>query len=155
RPGVGDYSINIPEELSQSLKRVARQTGVPVKSVLLAAHLRVLGLLSGTYDVVTGLVTNGRPETAGGHQVLGLFLNTVPFRLHLQAEPWPELIRRVFEAEQGLLPHRRFPLAEIKKLCDRRELYDVGSNFVHFHVYSGLLNSGQIEVLGSKGFEKT
>ena len=134
RSSVVEHVLDISEELSDGLKRVARLAGVPLKSVLLAAHLRVVGLLSGTHDVVTGMVTNGRPETTGSRDILGLFLNTVPFRLQLQPEPWFELIRRVFQAEQEVLPHRRFPVAEIKKLCGRGELYDVGFNFVHFHV---------------------
>src|SRR4029077_18362300 len=93
-------------------------------------------------------------ETASSRYLLGLFLNTVPFRLQLRPESWLEFIRRVFEAERELLPHRRFPLAEIKRLCGGRELYDVGFNFVHFHVYSELLNSGKIELLGSRRFAK-
>ena len=154
RSSVGEHVLDISEELSDGLKRVARQAGVPLKSVLLAAHLRVVGLLSGTHDVVTGMVTNGRPETTSSRDILGLFLNTVPFRLQLRPEPWFELIRRVFQAEQEVLPHRRFPVAEIKKLCGRRELYDVGFNFVHFHVYTELLSSGKIELLGTESFAK-
>ena len=153
RQSLGDYALDISEELSNGLKRVARRAGVPLKSVLLAGHLRVVGLLSGTSDVVTGMITNGRPETTSSRDILGLFLNTVPFRLQLRPEPWFKLIRRVFEAEQEVLPHRRFPLAEIKKLCGR-ELYDVGFNFVHFHVYTELLSSGKIELLGSESFAK-
>ena len=155
RQGVGSHPVEIAEQLSSELQSVARQIGVPLKSVVLAAHLRVLGLLSGTADVVTGLVMNGRPESADSRNVLGLFLNTVPFRLNIRPESWRELIRRVFETELNLLAHRRFPLLEIKRLSGGRKLYDVGFNFTHFHVYKALLQSGKIAVLDVSAFEQS
>ena len=128
---------------------------MPLKSVVLAAHLRVLGLLSGTDDIVTGLVMNGRPESSDSRNVLGLFLNTVPFRVNIRPESWRELIRRVFETEQNLLAHRRFPLLEVKRLTGSRKLYDAGFNFTHFHVYKALLHSEKIAVLDVSAFEQT
>ena len=155
RHGVGSHPVAITEQLSNELQSVARQIGVPLKSVVLAAHLRVLGLLSGTGDVVTGLVMNGRPESSDSRNVLGLFLNTVPFRLNIRPESWRELIRRVFETELNLLAHRRFPLLEVKKLSGSRKLYDVGFNFTHFHVYKALWHSGKIAVVDISAFEQS
>ena len=152
--GVGMRTVEVTEQCSSDLEQVTRQIGVPLKSVLLAAHLRVLGLLSGTNDVVTGLVMNGRPESADSRNALGLFLNTVPFRLSIYPESWREFIQRVFEAEQNLLPHGRFPLPEIYRLSSSRRLYDVGFNFTHFHVYRALLQSNQVEVLDVAVFEQ-
>ena len=93
--------VPITAELTRDLQRLARATSVPLKSVLLAAHLRVLGLLGGTTDVLTGLVANGRPEERDGERVLGLFLNTLPFRLTLGGGTWSDLIRATFDAESG------------------------------------------------------
>src|SRR5262249_52052078 len=75
-------------EVAEGLKLLARSAAVPLKSVLLAAHLRVLSFLSGQLDVITGLVSNSRPEENGGERVLGLFLNTLPFRLKLSGGSW-------------------------------------------------------------------
>src|SRR5262249_20928151 len=155
RHGVESHSVEITEQLSDVLRSVARQIGVPLKSVLLAAHLRVLGLLTGTDDVVTGLVMNGRPESSDSRNVLGLFLNTVPFRLSIRSESWQEFIRRVFQTEQSLLAHRRFPLLEIKRLTGSRKLYDAGFNFTHFHVFKAFLHSGKISVVDVSAFEQT
>ncbi len=131
----------------------AQRAGVPVKSVCLAVHLRVLALLSGDRDVVTGLTTNGRPEAEGGEHVLGLFLNTVPFRLDVRRDSWRALVARVFDAERDMLPHRRFPLSQIKSLAPGRELYDAGFNFVQFHVYKSIAE--RVDVLGLTAFEQT
>src|SRR5262249_14290412 len=74
-------AIDISDVTSDALKRLADAAGVPMRSLLLAAHVRALGHIAGRDDVVTGLVTNGRPESGGGDRMIGLFLNTVPFRL--------------------------------------------------------------------------
>src|SRR6185503_3213605 len=54
--------VQIPDEVSEGLHRMAVSAAVPIKSVLLAAHLKVMSLVMGRADVVTGLVCNGRPE---------------------------------------------------------------------------------------------
>src|ERR1700687_2938067 len=71
----------LPGPTAAGLVRLAGAGAVALKSVCLAAHLRVLQLAAGRADVLTGLVVNGRPETAGGERVRGLFLNTLPLPL--------------------------------------------------------------------------
>ena len=79
---------------------LARGRGVSLRSVLLAAHVKALSVMTGQREVMTGLVLNGRPERAGGDQLLGLFLNTVPLRVQLEPCSWRELIERIFAREQ-------------------------------------------------------
>ncbi|MEA5581859.1 amino acid adenylation domain-containing protein [Nodularia harveyana UHCC-0300] len=152
---VGIEEVAITAELSDGLKQLASQAGVPLKSVLLAAHLRVLNLLTNQGDVLTGLVANGRPENADGEKIIGLFLNTLPMRSHLGGGTWLELIQQVFQAEQGSLPHRRYPLSEIQRLCGGQPLFETAFNFVHFHVYQGILSLEESEVLDYQTFEQT
>ncbi|HYW09813.1 MAG TPA: amino acid adenylation domain-containing protein, partial [Longimicrobium sp.] len=134
--------IEVPAETAAGLRLVAERAGVPLKTVLLAAHLRVLALWSGETDVVTGYVTNGRPETEGGERVLGLFLNTVPLRVTVDGGTWLELVRRSWAAEEALLAHRRFPLAEIVREAGGRAPFETAFNFNHFHVYDALASAG-------------
>ena len=147
--------VPISPELSMSLKRFARLAGVPLKSVLLAAHLRVLSLISGHNDVVSGLVSHGRPEEADGERVLGLFLNTLPFRLNLRGGTWIDLAREVFRAEREMLPYRRYPLAELQRMAGGQPLFEVAFNFIHFHVYQTVQRFKRMEVLDGKFFEET
>src|SRR6185436_7539901 len=146
--------IDVPSGVLDGLQRVARQVGVPIKSVLLAAHVRALAFLSGETEVTTGLLTNGRLEEDGGERVVGLFLNTVPLRLRLAGGSWLELVRRVFAAELSLLPHRRFPLAEIQRMAGGRPLFDTVFNFIHFHVYEGLRGLQGLGVMAVEDFEE-
>jgi natural product biosynthesis luciferase-like monooxygenase protein/amino acid adenylation domain-containing protein/non-ribosomal peptide synthase protein (TIGR01720 family) len=153
--------VPISSETGTRLKSLAQKLAVPLKSVLLAAHLRVLSLLHGQTDVLTGLVSNARPEIADGERTLGLFLNTLPFRLHLSGGTWSELIAETFTAECELLPYRWYPLSEIQKQSGIRAPFETLFNFVHFHVYQNLLAVGKavspvpFQVLGSNVFEKT
>src|SRR5438477_10593535 len=53
-PGVGEHERRIPDELVVALRRLADELAVPLSSVLLTAHAKVLGALSGEREVSTG-----------------------------------------------------------------------------------------------------
>ena len=144
--------VAISPEVSQGLKDLAHSATVPLKSVLLTAHLKVISLLSGELDIVTGLSTNGRPETKDGDRILGLFLNTLPFRVSLNNCSWVDLVRQTFELEQELLPYRWYPMSQIRKDLVRESLFETSFNFTHFHRYQNLQQSSDLEVLDIKGF---
>jgi amino acid adenylation domain-containing protein len=150
--------IAISEDTQNRLQRTARDMGVPLKTVLLAAHVRALQVLSGQDDVTTGVVLNGRLETPGGERVLGLFLNTAPFRLREQSATVRDLIRKTFAMEQQILPHRRFPLLGLQEQLGHRELFQTTFNYVHFHIYRGLRRDNDNEskvITGRIGYART
>ncbi|GAA0675630.1 hypothetical protein GCM10010193_30800 [Kitasatospora atroaurantiaca] len=136
---VGIRPVPISHELSERIVRLADEVGVPVKNVLLAAHMRVLGLLAGSRDVLSGYEHSGRPELEGADRSIGMFLNTVPFRIPLTGGSWRELIRSVYGAEIDLLPHRRYPMARMKQdLGTQRPLFETVFNFTHFYLLKEL-----------------
>ncbi len=153
--GRGEAVLRLPRETAAALKVLAEDAGAPLKSVLLAAHLGVLALTAGRPEVVTGVVANGRPELEGGDRLFGLFLNTLPFPFELAPGSWRDLVRAVFAAEREVLPHRRFPLAEMQRLLGGRALFEVMFNYIHFHVLEGLRGSGGVEVVAGKAFAET
>jgi len=58
--GVAEHDTRIPDELVAALRRLANELAVPLSTVLLTAHAKVLGALSGECEVSTGyVVTNG------------------------------------------------------------------------------------------------
>jgi non-ribosomal peptide synthetase component F len=153
---VATRSVKLSPELVNGLKEVARTAVVPLKTVLLAAHLRVLSVLSGSNDVLTGIVSHGRPETDDGERVLGLFLNTLPFRGKLLGGTWLDLVQQTFQAEREQLPFRRYPMARIQQdIGSDTSLFEVIFNFVHFHVYEELQNVSDLEVLDHLGVADT
>ena len=145
--------VKIQDDVLAGLKRLAQDSGVPLKSVLLAAHQRVMAFLYGEMDIVSGLICNGRPEAVDGEKLIGLFLNTLPLRQQLGGGTWRKLVKETFVAEQQLLPHRRFPLAAIQKLMGGRQLFETAFDFVHFHVYSSLKDLCDLQLAEGHYFE--
>lgn len=130
--------LTFSQDTTARLTRLAQMAAVPLKSVLLTAHLYILRTLSGSADVLTGVVSNGRPEMLDGDRVLGLFLNTLPFRLHLTGTTWLDLIKLVFQAELDMIPFRHYPVAQLEIRQGRGSLFETAFNFTHFHVYQGI-----------------
>lgn len=138
REQVRGPEVVVRREVLDGLKRLAGGAGVPLRSVLLAAHCRVMSMLTGHEDVLTGLVSNGRPQVPGGERMIGLFLNTLPFRIPLHGGTWRDLVIETFQAERELIPYRRFPLSEIQQMTGGQALFETVFDFVQFHVYRGV-----------------
>ena len=153
----GTITVEVPisESLSGALHRLAIDLVVPIKSVLLAAHVRVLSFVAGTSDILTAMVASGRPEGIGGASALGLFLNSVPLRLNADMPSWTELVRACFDTERSTLPYRRFPFAEIKRITAGGAVPDTLFYFTHYHVFQRPAIREEIEVLGDCYYEET
>src|SRR6266576_7041203 len=77
-PGVGEHDTRIPDELVAALRRLANELAVPLSTVLLTAHAKVLGALSGEGAVCTGYAMDlGSP---------------LPLRMTLGPRSWREVL---------------------------------------------------------------
>ncbi|MFJ7085947.1 amino acid adenylation domain-containing protein [Streptomyces griseus] len=136
--------VPFPAALSDGVLELADLLGVPVRTVLLAAHLRVLAALSGDDDVLTGVVHHGRAEERDGDRALGLFLNTLPMRGRLPGGTWLDLIGHTADLDLRLQEHRRFPPAALGPGSPTPQTY---FNYTHFHVYDSVSGHEGFEVL--------
>jgi amino acid adenylation domain-containing protein len=141
--------VPIPGAITSGLRILARSVRAPLKSVLLAAHLRVVSLMTGRRDAMTGLITNGRLEQPDGDRVVGLFLNTVPLGVRFGDESWRTIVRSTFRAEQELWRYRLYPLAELRAVTGKTP-FDTAFNFLSFHVYDRLRARSDVAVTGWK-----
>ncbi|MQA24045.1 MAG: hypothetical protein GEU94_00935 [Micromonosporaceae bacterium] len=83
---------------------------------------------------LAGLISNGRLETAGGDEVYGMFLNTLPLRVTSAAETWQGLVADVFADETAMWAHRRFPLPALQRLAGAdAPLIDNTFNYLDFY----------------------
>ncbi|NUT24472.1 MAG: amino acid adenylation domain-containing protein [Streptomyces sp.] len=144
---------DLPAGLRSRLEAVAAELRLPVKSLVLAAHLAALGRHRDTARPVTGIVLNGRPETADSDRLMGLFLNVMPMDADLDAPSWAVLARGLFEAETAMLPHRRYPYPALRQMAGR-PLFDTVLNYVHFHVRNRLADTG-LRVADSRMWDKS
>ncbi|HEY6796167.1 MAG TPA: amino acid adenylation domain-containing protein, partial [Kineosporiaceae bacterium] len=154
--GVVFHDVPVPAEVSTGIRRLAERLRVPVKSVLMAAHLVVLGLVCGSDDVVTGYEHSGRPEELGGENLVAQFLNTIPFRVPALSGSWEEIVRSVYRTELDLLPYRRYPIADITRHREGRQTpFEVVFNFTHFHVLKDLSRGRGFELVRSRITSRT
>ncbi|MEV4616041.1 amino acid adenylation domain-containing protein [Kitasatospora sp. NPDC049258] len=141
------FQITVPfRDLEPGLRRLAATAGVPLKSVLFAAHLKAVATISGSHRFHSGLVCNGRLETDGGELVRGMHLNTLPLGVELTGTTWSELAGQAFAAEVEAWPHRRFPLPEMQRAWgEGTPLVDVAFTYLDFHVLDNRqIDSGKV-----------
>jgi amino acid adenylation domain-containing protein len=155
REEFGVARVEISEEVSKRLQKVAKEAAVPIKSVLLAAHLKVMSVIGGQEEVMTGVVTSGRLEERDGEKVVGLFVNTVPYGKKMRGGKWVELVREVFEEEKEMMKYRRYPLAEIQRMGGGGELFETCFNYVHLHGNGEVRGEGEMEVKGARYVTET
>src|SRR5437867_1737822 len=100
-PGVGEHEASIPDELVTALRRLANALSVPLSSVLLTAHAKVLGELSGEHEVTTGYAAEaGSP---------------LPLRMTIAAGSWRDVLLATARAQATLLSHRSFPVDDLRR----------------------------------------
>jgi amino acid adenylation domain-containing protein len=147
-------TVLIPHWLQCAAGELAMSHGLPMKSVLLAAHCVTLQRLSGEADVTTGLVTHGRPGRTGAEAAAGLFLNTIPVRLDDSHATWLDAIDHIARFERASHRHRRYPLQAMQSDAGR-PIFNVVFDFVNYHLFADLTGVSGIELLGFEAHERT
>jgi amino acid adenylation domain-containing protein len=98
--GLAVHDAVLPSDLVAASHRLADELNVPLSSVLLAAHAKVLSALSAERHVVTGYVAG---------------TSALPCPLTTDAESWRELLLDTHRVEAQLLSHADFPLHELAR----------------------------------------
>jgi amino acid adenylation domain-containing protein len=147
-------ALKVSDAVCTKLQALAAELAVPMRTVLLSAHLRVVSMLAGKGDVTTGLVSNVRPEEQDGEKVLGLFLNTLPLRQQLARGRWKDLVKATYANELALIEHRDYPYFQLHVDNGRNPYYEIVFNFINFHVYDDL-KAGPQEDGYKQAFEAT
>ncbi|EFE65015.1 non-ribosomal peptide synthetase [Streptomyces viridosporus ATCC 14672] len=99
--GADEHEAVIPDDVMNALRRLAKDLMMPLDSVMLAAHAKVLAALSGEHDVTTGCVVEegGRP---------------LPCRLTTAPTSWRALLLNTHRVASELLSHKDFPVDELR-----------------------------------------
>ena len=135
----------LDKSLTHDVLELAKAQGLPTRTVLLAAHFKLLSLLSGSEDVLTGVSFNGRLEKPDGTELRGMFLNTLPMRLESMGHSWVKLLSGVYATECMILPFRRYPLSEILRAVGREMLPSTLFSFHHFHSVRRIQGMGVVD----------
>ncbi|MGW7544563.1 non-ribosomal peptide synthetase [Streptomyces sp. NPDC054770] len=101
-PGTAGHETPVPDDVTRAVRELAGRQGLPVGAPLLAAHLKVLAVLSGEPEVVTG-----HAGTAAGEPL--------PCRVPVPPGSWAALLTAAGHAEAEVLAHRDHPVAKLRR----------------------------------------
>ncbi|MBF6331099.1 amino acid adenylation domain-containing protein [Nocardia transvalensis] len=149
-------TVAVPHVVTEAVGELAAAERMPISTVLFAAHVLTLRLITGSSQITTGQVTHNRPARLGAELAAGLFLNTIPVRIDLSGPNRisRDIIRAVRDQELRLDPYRIYPLSAIQR--DRgAPVIATAFNFVNFHIAAPLLNSADVEIVDIDTYEQT
>ncbi|MCH7417511.1 non-ribosomal peptide synthetase [Pseudomonas mosselii] len=148
-------NVAVSAATSDGLKQVAHDLGVSIKSVLLSAHLQVIAFISGRTQVITGLMSNSRPETMAGTAAVGMFLNTLPLHVNVAGLSGNALIQAVHTLEAQALPFRHYPFAQMLGDAGIENVIDSTFNYTHFRPYEQFANNHKLQLKSIRATDQT
>src|SRR6185436_11327817 len=157
RPAVPSHAgalvpVEIPIELSRSLRGLARETGSTLFMVLLAGFAALLHRLTGSEDLRVGtpVAHRVRPELEG---LIGFFVNTLVLRVDLAGEPrGAGLLARVRDNALGAWAHQDVPFEKLveelrpERRLDQNPLFQVAFGLEPGRGFPSLPVGGEVEI---------
>ncbi|HEX6289611.1 MAG TPA: amino acid adenylation domain-containing protein [Herpetosiphonaceae bacterium] len=114
----GQESLRLPETLSGQIRDLSRSEGATLFMTLLAAFNIGLWRVTGQSDMVIGSPSAGRVLAETEH-LIGLFINTLPLRLRLDADlTFQDLLGRVRSTTLAAYAHQYLPLGVLLQALD-------------------------------------
>ncbi|MBD1229590.1 AMP-binding protein, partial [Xenorhabdus griffiniae] len=109
---IDEHRLLLDPTLAKTIRSQVRHIGVSPSVLFHVAWGQVLAQTSGRDDVVFGSVLLGRLQGgAGADRILGMFINTLPVRIQLQARTVKQAVQETYQRLSELLDHEQTPLA--------------------------------------------
>lgn len=147
QPGKGmrqENTFTLLPDQRKAFKAAAARAGMHPKDLLLAAFGLALQCTTGEDDLVWGLVINSRPEREGSDELIGCFLNSVPFRLFVNGDMTiMNYLDAVLQRIRENKPFEKLSLLEIiqdsaGKYTAKDPVFNILFNYVDLHVFQQL-----------------
>ena len=112
----GIQEIKLSTEVTAALRSIAKENGLTLATIMQGAWGILLSRYSGETDVVFGVVCSNRRGTIeAADDVIGLYINTLPMRVHLDSEisflSWLKVVRSQWTTMRD---HLHTPLVKIQ-----------------------------------------
>ncbi|WP_218936580.1 non-ribosomal peptide synthetase [Bacillus cereus] len=116
-------TFDLDKELTERLKQVASENQVTINILMQTVWGMLLQKYNSSQDVVFGSVVSGRPaDIPGIENMIGLFINTIPVRIHCDAkESFVEVMKK--HQKQAVISHAydTYPLYEIQAQTEQKQ----------------------------------
>lgn len=145
---------------TRALVALGERARVTTNTVALGAWCLVLSRTTSRRDVITGVTVAGRPpELAGVEDMVGLFINTLPFRAHVdQSLPLDEWLRDVQRRSVGLREYAHVSLVDVQEwsgLARTSALFDHLFVFENYPAGGAAGRVGELEITDVQSVEPT
>lgn len=145
------YRFAFDRTLTQQLGVIASQNQVTLSTVIQTIWGILLQKYNAADDVLFGSVVSGRPtEIVGIDKMVGLFINTIPFRVQAQADQtFSGLLQDVHKKTLQSRPYEHVPLYDIQNLTDlKQELIDHLMVIENYPLVEALQQKAQTQPIG-------
>ncbi|MEV5884235.1 non-ribosomal peptide synthase/polyketide synthase [Streptomyces sp. NPDC052020] len=114
------HTAGLSDAVSERLARTARETGLTLSTVVQGAWALLLARYGAEEDVVFGTTVSGRPDDLpGAESMVGMFINTLPTRVRVDAHrPAADWLRELQRAQADARRFAAVSLAELTSLSD-------------------------------------
>ncbi|MCW5588096.1 MAG: amino acid adenylation domain-containing protein [Legionellales bacterium] len=128
-------SLSLSEVYLEKISQLADELSVSIKTIFIAVHLKVISVLMGKKDIITGITVNGRLPIDGFDKSLGVFVSAMPIRVdHFRNKTWKQLIETVYANEAKINKYSSYPLPNIIEASNHSNLFDILFNYLDFYI---------------------
>jgi amino acid adenylation domain-containing protein len=141
--------FNLGRELRNELTELALSLNSNFKHICFAAYIYMMKTLSYSSDLTVGIVTNARPLVPDGEELIGCFLNTVPFRANVSGDMNSrDFIVYMEHKLRKLKEHDSIPLNKILELTgevrsEQNPIFDASFNYIDFRVLKNIIKESK------------
>ena len=124
-----EQGVVLDQHETEALQNFAAKHHVTLNTILQMAWALLLNKYSGEEDIVFGITVSGRPsELSNVEAIIGLFINTVPFRVRINGkQALDDCLKQILKAQVQLRQFESTPLVEIQsqsEIDSSRALFD-------------------------------
>ncbi|GER90193.1 hypothetical protein KDW_43550 [Dictyobacter vulcani] len=160
-PGYGEHVFHLSSETTLALQTLAREQHMTLNTIVQGVWALLLSQYSRQDDVIFGTTVSGRPtELADIERMVGLFINTLPVRVRLQAQQdvlsW---LQELHQQQNDLRHYQYSSLAQIQGWSEVPRGVALFETLLVFENYpintSEQATSAAIELIDGKAREQT
>ncbi|WP_405621713.1 amino acid adenylation domain-containing protein, partial [Pseudoalteromonas sp. Ld19] len=147
-----EYKTKLSIDLAERIRCLAQAKDMSPAAMFHLAWAIVIAACAGQKDVVFGTVLSGRFQGGPGvERMLGMMINTLPFRVTLAGKNVLELLSSVNEGLQSLLAYEQASLSEAMResgLEGNIPLFSAVINYRHSHDIAATDEQTDLKLLG-------